>query len=186
MSGAPLQDGQLFDLEWAVAARPQLRAAMSEAYLSEVDAVVRSYSSLANETQDMLATYGSFTKLDPSVINQLQSLSFQGFEAVANEYLDVLATEVYQSTLTGRSFNDTVKNLRQTINGVYIQSDDVEAQRLVDIVNNGTAAQAKEAAETLRTSLPETGQATTLDATQPRWHKTALCSLTLPLIRALA
>lgn len=153
MLGAPTADGKLFDLEWALAARPQLREAMEQAYLTEVDAVVRGYGAVANEAQDMLRTYGSFTTLDPSVINQLQRLSFQGFEAVANEYLDVLATEVYQSTLTGRSFNDTVKNLRQTINGVYIQSDDIEAQRLVDIVNNGTAAQAEEAAELLRTKF---------------------------------
>jgi len=153
MADAPLKGGKLFDTEWAINARPQLREAMDDAYLSEVDAVVRGYGGVATDAQDMLGQYGDFTKLDPSVINQLQTLSFQGFESVANEYLDVLANEVYQSTLTGRSFNDTVKNLRQTINGVYIQSDDVEAQRLVDIVNNGTATASKEAAEQLRTKF---------------------------------
>ena len=153
MAGAPLQGGRLFDTEWAINARPALRKAMNEAYLSEVDDIVRGYGAVANEAQDMLSTYGDFTKLDSTVVNQLQRLSFQGFESVAVEYLDVLANEVYQSTLTGRSFNDTVKNLRQTINGVYIQSDDVEAQRLVDIVNNGSATQAKEAAEQLRTKF---------------------------------
>jgi hypothetical protein len=153
MADAPLQGGRLFDTEWAINVRPALREAMDEAYLAEVDAVVRQYGSVAADAQDMLSTYGDFTKLDSSVVNQLQRLSFQGFESVANEYLDVLANEVYQSTLTGRSFNDTVKNLRQTINGVYIQSDDVEAQRLVDLVNNGTAAQSKEAAELLRTKF---------------------------------
>ena len=153
MGDAPLRDGQLFDLEWAVQARPQLREALDDAYLSQVNGVVGDYAALADEAQDMLSTYGDFTKLDSSVIQQLQRLSFQGFEGVANEYLDVLANEVYQSTLVGRSFNDTVKNLRQTINGVYIQSDDVEAQRLVDIVNNGTVAQANAAAEQLRTKF---------------------------------
>lgn len=153
MADAPLQGGNLFDTEWAINARPAIKEAMDEAYLSEVDAVVRQYGSVAADAQDMLSTYGDFTKLDSSVVNQLQRLSFQGFESVANEYLDVLANEVYQSTLTGRSFNDTVKNLRQTINGVYIQSDDVEAQRLVDIVNSGSPAAAKEAAEQLRTKF---------------------------------
>ena len=153
MAGAPLQGGRLFDTEWAINARPALRKAMNEAYLSEVDDIVRGYGAVANEAQDMLSTYGDFTKLDSTVVNQLQRLSFQGFESVAVEYLDVLASEVYQSTLTGRSFNDTVKNLRQTINGVYIQSDDVEAQRLVDIVNNGSATASKEAAEQLRTKF---------------------------------
>jgi hypothetical protein len=153
MSGAPLENGNLFDTEWAIAARPQLREAMEQDYLTAVDSVVREYGQVAVEAQDMLSTYGDFTKLDSTVINQLQRLSFQGFESVANEYLDVLANEVYQSTLTGRSFNDTVKNLRQTINGVYIQSDDVEAQRLVDIVNSGSPTAAKEAAEQLRTKF---------------------------------
>ena len=153
MAGAPLKDGQLFDTEWAISVRADLRAALDEEYLSEVDSIVRGYGSVAIDAQDMLGQYGDFTKLDTSVVNQLQQLSFQGFESVANEYLDVLASEVYQSTLTGRSFNDTVKNLRQTINGVYIQSDDVEAQRLVDIVSNGSPAAAKEAAEQLRTKF---------------------------------
>lgn len=153
MADAPLQGGKLFDTEWAINARPALKEAMDEAYLSEVDGIVRGYGSVAADAQDMLSTYGDFTKIDSATINQLQRLSFQGFESVANEYLDTLANEVYQSTLTGRSFNDTVKNLRQTINGVYIQSDDVEAQRLVDLVNNGTAAQSKEAAELLRTKF---------------------------------
>jgi hypothetical protein len=151
MAGAPLKDGLLFDTEWAISVRGDLRAALDEEYLSEVDSIVRGYGSVAVDAQDMLGQYGDFTKLDTSVVNQLQQLSFQGFESVANEYLDVLANEVYQSTLTGRSFNDTVKNLRQTINGVYIQSDDVEAQRLVDIANSGSPAAAKEAAEQLRT-----------------------------------
>ena len=124
---------RLFDTEWAinVQASFQGRRWMRLIYL-RLTHVVRQYGSVAADAQDMLSTYGDFTKLDSSVVNQLQRLSFQGFESVANEYLDVLANEVYQSTLTGRSFNDTVKNLRQTINGVYIQSDDVEAQRLVD------------------------------------------------------
>jgi hypothetical protein len=126
---------------------------MDDAYLSQVDDIVRGYGTVASDAQDMLSTYGDFTKIDSATINQLQRLSFQGFESVANEYLDVLASEVYQSTLTGRSFNDTVKNLRQTINGVYIQSDDVEAQRLVDIVSNGSDTAAKEAAEQLRTKF---------------------------------
>jgi len=153
MADAPLQGGKLFDTEWAINARPALRKAMDDAYLSEVDGIVRGYGSVAADAQDMLSTYGDFTKIDSATINQLQRLSFQGFESVANQYLDTLANDVYQSTLTGRSFNDTVKNLRQTINGVYIQSDDLEAQRLVDLVNNGTAAQSKDAAELLRTKF---------------------------------
>jgi hypothetical protein len=151
MDNAPIKDGKLFDLEWAVNARPELRSALEADYLSEVDSIVRDYAGVSADASKMLSTYGDFTKLDSAVISQLQGLSFQGFQAVANEYLDVLANEVYQSTLTGRAFNDTVKNLRQTINGVYIQSDSVEANRLVDIAANGTKAQQADAVRQLQT-----------------------------------
>ena len=151
MATAPTKDGKLFDLEWAVSARPQIRAALEADYLSEVDSIIRDYNKVSADAAKMLATYGDFTKLDTTIISQLQRLSFQGFEAIANEYLDVMANEVYQSTLTGRSFNDTVKNLRQTINGVYIQSDSLEASRLVDVAANGTAAQQADAVKQLQT-----------------------------------
>lgn len=151
MDNAPIKDGKLFDLEWAVNARPELRAALEADYLSEVDSIVRDYAGVSADASKMLSTYGDFAKLDSAVISQLQGLSFQGFQAVANEYLDVLANEVYQSTLTGRAFNDTVKNLRQTINGVYIQSDSVEANRLVDIAANGTKSQQADAVRQLQT-----------------------------------
>lgn len=151
MADAPKKAGKLFDLEWAVSARTELRAALEETYLSEVDSVIRGYGAVSTDAAKMLGTYGDFTKLDTGVVSQLQRLSFQGFEAIGSEYLDVLANEVYQSTLTGRNFNDTVKNLRQTINGVYINSDDVEAQRLVDVAANGTAAQSAAAVKELQT-----------------------------------
>ena len=93
MADAPLQGGRLFDTEWAINVRPALREVMDEAYLAEVDAIVRQYGSVAVDAQDMLSTYGDFTKLDSSVVNQLQRLSFQGIESVANEYLDVLDNE---------------------------------------------------------------------------------------------
>jgi hypothetical protein len=151
MDSAPTKDGKLFDLEWAVSARPELQAALQADYLAEVDSAIRDYSKVAADASKMLSSYGDFTKLDSTVISQLQRLSFQGFQGIANEYLDVLANEVYQSTLTGRAFNDTVKNLRQTINGVYIQSDSVEANRLVDVAANGTAAQKADAVRQLQT-----------------------------------
>jgi predicted component of type VI protein secretion system len=44
MATAPLRDGDLFDLEWAVQARVQLREAIEQEYLSVVDGIVRDYS----------------------------------------------------------------------------------------------------------------------------------------------
>lgn len=151
MASAPLKDGELFDLEWALSARPELRKLIDDIYLAEVQASIAQYKNVSASALSMLKTYGDFTNVDASVINQLQRLSFQGFEAIAAEYLDVLATEIYQSTLTGRAFSESVKNLRQSINGIYIGSDSVEAKKLVDIAANGTKAQQAAAVEKLQT-----------------------------------
>ena len=151
MASAPLRDGELFDLEWALSARPELRKLIDDIYLAEVQASIAQYKNVSASALSMLKTYGDFTNVDASVINQLQRLSFQGFEAIAAEYLDVLATEIYQSTLTGRAFTESVKNLRQSINGIYISSDSIEAKKLVDIAANGTKAQQAAAVEKLQT-----------------------------------
>ena len=151
MASAPLRDGELFDLEWALSARPELRKLIDDIYLAEVQASIAQYKNVSASALSMLKTYGDFTNVDASVINQLQRLSFQGFEAIAAEYLDVLATEIYQSTLTGRAFSESVKNLRQSINGIYISSDSIEAKKLVDIAANGTKAQQAAAVEKLQT-----------------------------------
>ena len=151
MASAPLRDGELFDLEWALSARPELRKLIDDIYLAEVQASIAQYKNVSASALSMLKTYGDFTNVDASVINQLQRLSFQGFEAIAAEYLDVLATEIYQSTLTGRAFSESVKNLRQSINGIYIGSDSLEAKKLVDIAANGTKAQQAAAVEKLQT-----------------------------------
>jgi hypothetical protein len=57
MAGAPLKDGLLFDTEWAISVRGDLRAALDEEYLSEVDSIVRGYGSVAVDAQDMLGQY---------------------------------------------------------------------------------------------------------------------------------
>ena len=124
MATAPIRDGQLFDLEWAISARAELRRLIDDVYLTEVQAAVSQYRNVSNSALAMLKTYGDFTQVDAAVITQLQRLSFQGFEAMAAEYLDILATEVYQSTLTGRAFKDSVKNLRQSINGCLLYTSD--------------------------------------------------------------
>ena len=121
MATAPLSDGNLFDLQWALAARAEIRSIIDEVYLVEVQASIRQYRNVSASALAMLQNYGDFINVEASVITQLQRLSFQGFEALASEYLDVLATEVYQSTLTGRAFNESVKNLSQSINGIYIR-----------------------------------------------------------------
>lgn len=150
MVNAPQRDGELFDLEWAVAARDEIRQVLEDEYLAEVDAIIREYPAVARQSVDMLKKFGSFTYVDREIVQNLQSLAFQGFEAIANRYIDEIATEIYQNTITGRPINDSILNLRQKINGVYIESDDEEAQRLVRIAQGG-GARAEEAVQKLQT-----------------------------------
>lgn len=114
---APLEDGNLFDLEWAVQARVQIRQAIEEEYLTTVDSLIREYSVVADDIAEMLSNYGSFTRLDPDIISQLQTLTFRGFEDLGQEYLDIIAKEVYQSTLIGTPFSVGVNNIRQAVGG---------------------------------------------------------------------
>lgn len=151
LTGAPLSDGELFDLAWAVGLRPELRTAIDETFLTEVNSIVTDYSDVEKELAVMLKRYGGFDNLPQEIISQLQRLSFQGFEEIASTYLDTLATGIYQNTLTGRPANDVIKEMRQVINGVYIQSDEREIAQLVEVANFGTAEESKEAIERLHT-----------------------------------
>ncbi len=117
LASAPLKDGDLFDLEWAVQSRAEIRRLVEEEYLKTVDGIIREYTAVAGGTAEMLATYGAFTKLDPSIINQLQRLSFQGFQDIGTEYLDIVAKEVYQNTLTGRAFAESVRTVKEAVGG---------------------------------------------------------------------
>ncbi len=91
LASAPLRDGDLFDLEWAVQSRAEIRRLVEEEYLKTVDGIIREYTAVAGGTAEMLATYGAFTKLDPSIINQLQRLSFQGFQDIGTHDRDIAA-----------------------------------------------------------------------------------------------
>lgn len=150
-NGAPTTNGALFDLEWAINARTTLREIIEDEFLVEVQSILTDYPEVATRALEMLNNYGDFINVEPAVINQLQRLTFQGFEAVAVEYLDTLATEIYQNTLTGRNVNDMVRTLRHQINGVYIARDEEEVQRLVQIANAATGARQAAAIEKLQT-----------------------------------
>ena len=115
MASAPLKDGELFDLEWALNARTELRQAISEEYLTQVDSVIRDYGQVADSAVDMLDNYGDFVDLDRSVVNQLQQMTFQGMEDLGLEYLDVLAKQVYESTLTGATFAQSVSAVQAVV-----------------------------------------------------------------------
>lgn len=144
-------EGDLFDAAWAVEARSSIRQAMEEDYLQAVQEVVGDYRGVASEQLAMLQEFGDFTRLPPEAISGLQRQSFQGFEAIASQQLDVLSKGVYEATLTGRSKASLVEELRGSINGIYQASDQEEIRQLVEVAQNSTGAAQKKAVERLHT-----------------------------------
>ena len=55
------------------------------------------------------------TKLDPAIISQLQSMTFQGFNDLGQNYLDAVSKEIYENTLTGTSFAASVATIKQSV-----------------------------------------------------------------------
>lgn len=149
---APTRQGELYDLKWAIEARLQLRQSIDAEFLTEIQSLVEEYEVVAAQNHIMLANISaSFATVQPAVVNQLQRLTFLGFEDIASTFLNEMADGIYQNTLTGRPAADLVKELRQKINGVYIKADQSEIQRLVEIANFGTEEQQAEAVKKLHT-----------------------------------
>ena len=134
---APTQDGRLFDLAWSLRARSDIQQIIRETYLTEADAIIREYDQVFDSINEMFERYESFVGVSPEVVSNLKRVSFQGFQDIAVTFSDDLANELYQNALVGRPIDESIKNLRQKINGVYIQSDQAEIQRLVNIANAG-------------------------------------------------
>jgi len=149
IQSAPDSAGKLFDLEWAVNARSEMRRILEEDYLSSVQTVLGDYRGLSDDLQEMLGTYGNFAKVQPEVIAGLQRLSFQGFEALAQSQLDALANGVYQATLSGRSKQDFISEVRGRINGIYQASDQAEIEELVEVAKTTTGATQQAAVDRL-------------------------------------
>ena len=149
VNSAPDTDGKLFDLEWSVQARQEVRRLMEVDFLSEVQDIIDEYVDVAGRQYAMLSQFGTFTRVAPEAISALQQLSFQGFQAIADQQLDTLATGIYQSTLTGRSKADLIVELRGQINGVFQQSDDEEARQLVEIAQSTTGKRQQDAVDKL-------------------------------------
>lgn len=149
IQSAPDRAGNLFDLQWAVNARGQMRRILEDDYLSSVQTMLGDYRGLSKELQRMLGTFGDFGEVQPEVIAGLQRLSFQGFEALAQSQLDTLANGVYQATLAGRSKQDVIREVRGSINGIYQASDQSEIEELVEVAKTSTGARQQAAVDRL-------------------------------------
>ena len=126
LDDAPVRQGKLFDLAWSVNARTAINESIENIYLGEADALVRDYDRIQESLATMFDEYGTLLDVPEEVIVNLKRISFQGFQDIAVTFTDELANELYQNTLTGRTRSESIKSLRQKINGVYIHADQGE------------------------------------------------------------
>jgi len=124
----------------AIQFRPSLKKLIEDNYLKEADLLVREYDEIIKEYQAFIKPlpiperFKKLTQADLLVINQLKFLSFSGFEEVGNRFLNVIADNIYQSSITGKPFNKMVTDIRGAINGVYQRSNESAINRLTDYV----------------------------------------------------
>ena len=137
LSGAPLNDGKLFDLAWAVNARTQVSQQV-EKFLGDASDIFGGFTQINENLLETLNEYGQFTQLPSEAITGLLDITFQGFEEIANSYGDEISKQMYQMTLTNATQVEATQAIRGKINGVYQASDKDEIESLVETVNNTT------------------------------------------------
>jgi len=151
----PRQQGKLIELQSAIAIRPKIKAILDREYLPFADQIVRegfnkqakrvekSFKGILERARkqnkiskkDLLA-FSELTKGDLALVQNLKQQYFTQFKDVSNTFTRRLSEKVYQNTLVGNDFAELEKELRQTINGIYASSDDAEAQKLIDYIND--------------------------------------------------
>jgi hypothetical protein len=148
----PTDKGKLIELKAAIAIRPKIRTILSNEFLSWADTVTKKgYSKQAKRIERAFKGIGNIplkfqqlTKGDLELIRNLKLQSFTQFQDVSNTFTKRLADKVYQSTLVGRDFVELEEELRQTINGIYSRSSDIEANELVDFINENKNIKSKQ------------------------------------------
>ena len=146
----PTQDGKLIELQSAIAIRPRIKFILEREYLDWSDTVVRegfnkqakriekSFKEIlkrANVSKEDFERFSELTKGDLALVQNLKQQYFTQFKDVSNTFTRRLSEKIYQNTLVGNDFAELEKELRQTINGIYASSDDAEANKLIDFVN---------------------------------------------------
>ena len=140
----PTQDGKLIELQSAIAIRPKIKAIIEKEYLPFADRVVREgFNKQAKRIEKAFKRIGNIpvefqelTKGDLALVQNLKQQYFTQFKDVSNTFTRRLSEKVYQNTLVGSDFADLDKELRQTINGIYASSDDLEANNLVEFIED--------------------------------------------------
>jgi len=137
-------DGKLIQLQSAIAIRPKIKSILDQNYLPFADQVVREgFNKQAKRIERAFKRIGNIpvefqelTKGDLALVQNLKQQYFTQFKDVSNTFTRTLSEKVYQNTLVGSNFATLEKELRQSINGIYAMSDDREAQKLIDFVND--------------------------------------------------
>ena len=137
LSQAPIQDGKLFDLSWAVNARTQVFQSM-EVMLGDMSEQFGGLTEVNENLLSLLGDTGAFTQLPSEAISGLIDITFAGFEEIANSYGDEISKQMYQMTLTNTTQAEATQVIRGKINGVYQTSDKDEIESLVELVNTTT------------------------------------------------
>lgn len=145
----------------AIKKRAAIEAAIRGVFLTWAHDSVDEYEVPARNVVSLLQKLGAkegWTPQDAETVNQLKRVAFSGYEDIAQRYVEVLSNGLYMNSLTGRPMSDTVREMKQAINGVYARSDSEEAQRLVDFIRENRddpryAAQVDEAIGRLHTEF---------------------------------
>jgi hypothetical protein len=145
---APESKGNLSDPDWAISQRPEIESIVRNEFLAQADGMVREYDEVIDSLNAIYAAKGLEFVATQNVISNLKSVAFRGFEDIASTFANELADELYQNALAGRPKAESVKAIRQKINGVYMTSDEAEINRLVAIAEGG-GKKAEEAIEAL-------------------------------------
>ena len=148
----PQTDGRLIELQAAIAIRPKIKAIIDREYLAWSDTVVREgFTKQAKRVEKAFKRIGNIpiefqelTKGDLALVKNLKQQFFTQFKDVSNTFTRRLSEKVYQNTLVGNSFTELETELRQTINGIYARSDDAEANRLINFINNNKFDKSKQ------------------------------------------
>ena len=144
VNSLPLRGNKLFETRVAIEIRPKLKAIIDKHYVLWADNTVREYDQVAKQIVNNMKilpisdNFKTLTELDIETITNLKRVKFTGFLDIATETTNALADEIYQSTISGKPFVDTVKTLQHRINGVYIKADADELNDLVELVATTT------------------------------------------------
>tara|TARA_R110000744_G_scaffold225365_1_gene343778 strand:- start:4040 stop:4987 length:948 start_codon:yes stop_codon:yes gene_type:complete len=152
VNSLPVSNNKLFETRLAVEIRPKLKALIDKHYTLWADGTVREYDSVAKQVIENMKVlpipdkFKTLTEIDIETITNLKRLKFNGFLDIATETTNALADEIYQSTISGKPFEDVVTTLQHKINGVYIKADVDEINDLVELVATTTDEAVKQQA----------------------------------------